>query len=73
MPKKVSPVKEKVLKVKGWPFAPDRVKEMLADEKETVKVLEIAPGVQMTFVRIPAGELLWAVTMGSRTLIPLPR
>ena len=58
MPKKVSPVKEKVLKVKGWPFAPDRVKEMLADEKETVKVLEIAPGVQMTFVRIPAGEFV---------------
>ena len=70
MPKKVSPVKEKVLKVKGWPFAPDRVKEMLADEKETVKVLEIAPGVQMTFVRIPAGEFVMGCYHGEPDTYP---
>ena len=69
-PKKVSPVKEKVLKVKGWPFAPDRVKEMLADEKETVKVLEIAPGVQMTFVRIPAGEFVMGSYHGEPDTYP---
>ena len=70
MPKKVSPVKEKVLKVKGWPFAPDRVKEMLADEKEIVKVLEIAPGVQMTFVRIPAGEFVMGSYHGEPDTYP---
>ena len=70
MPKKVSPVKEKVLKVKGWPFAPDRVKEMLADEEETVKVLEIAPGVQMTFVRIPAGEFVMGSYHGEPDTYP---
>lgn len=70
MPKKVSPVKEKVLKVKGWPFVPDRVKEMLADEKETVKVLEIAPGVQMTFVRIPAGEFVMGSYHGEPDTYP---
>ena len=70
MPKKVSPVKEKVLKVKGWPFAPDRVKEMLADEKETVKGLEIAPGVQMTFVRIPAGEFVMGSYHGEPDTYP---
>lgn len=70
MPKKVSPVKEKVLKVKGWPFAPDRVKEMLADEKGTVKVLEIAPGVQMTFVRIPAGEFVMGSYHGEPDTYP---
>ena len=70
MPKKVSPVKEKVLKVKGWPFAPDRAKEMLADEKETVKVLEIAPGVQMTFVRIPAGEFVMGSYHGEPDTYP---
>ena len=70
MPKKVSPVKEKVLKVKGWPFAPDRVKEMLADEKETVKVLEIAPGVQMTFVRITAGEFVMGSYHGEPDTYP---
>ena len=70
MPKKVSPVKEKVLKVKGGPFAPDRVKEMLADEKETVKVLEIAPGIQMTFVRIPAGEFVMGSYHGEPDTYP---
>jgi len=70
MPKKVSPVKEKVLKVKGWPFAPEREKEMLADEKETVKVLEIAPGVQMTFVRIPAGEFVMGSYHGEPDTYP---
>lgn len=70
MPKKVSPVKEKVLTVKGWPFAPDRVKEMLADEKETVKVLEIAPGVQMTFVHIPAGEFVMGSYHGEPDTYP---
>ena len=70
MPKKVSPVNEKFLKVKGWPFAPDRVKEMLADEKETVKVLEIAPGVQMTFVRIPAGEFVMGSYHGEPDTYP---
>ena len=70
MPKKVSPVKEKVLKVKVWPFAPDRVKEMLADEKETVKVLEIAPGIQMTFVRIPAGEFVMGSYHGEPDTYP---
>ena len=60
MPKKVSPVKEKVLKVK----------EMLADEKETVKVLEIAPGVQMTFVRIPAGEFVMGSYHGEPDTYP---
>lgn len=70
MPKKVSPVKEKVLKVKGCPFAPDRVKEMLADEKETVKVLEIAPGIQMTFVRIPAGEFVMGSYHGEPDTYP---
>ena len=70
MPKKVSPVKEKVLKVKGWPFAPDRVKEMLADEKETVKVLEIAPGDQMTLLRIPSGEFVMGSYHGEPDTYP---
>mgnify|MGYP000155141289 FL=1 len=58
MPEKAAPVKEKTLKVKGWPFGADRIKEMLAKEKETRKVVEIAPGVKVNFVRIPAGEFV---------------
>lgn len=70
MPEKTEPVNEKIRKAKGWPFAPDKVKEMLADEKETVKVIEIAPGVQMTFVRIPAGEFVMGSYQGEPDAYP---
>ena len=70
MPEKAIPVKEKVRKVKGWPFTADKVKELLAGEKETVKVLEIAPGVQITFVRIPAGEFVMGSYEGEPDAYP---
>ncbi|EJW95691.1 protein containing Sulphatase-modifying factor domain protein, partial [gut metagenome] len=58
MPEKLAPVKEKSLKVKGWPFNADQVKAMLANEKDTRKEVELAPGVKMTFVRVPAGQFV---------------
>ena len=70
MPEKTAPVKEKVQKVKGWPFTADKVKELLAGEKETAKVLEIAPGIQMTFVRIPAGEFVMGSYEGEPDAYP---
>lgn len=70
MPEKQAPVKEKELKVKGWPFGADRIKEMLANEKETRKVVELAPGVQMTFVRIPAGEFVMGSYQGEPDAYP---
>lgn len=73
MPEKTAPVKEKLRKANGWPFAADKVKEMLAGEKETVKVVEIAPGVQMTFVRIPAGEFVMGSYAGESDAYPTAR
>lgn len=70
MPEKTNPVKEKTLKAKGWPFALDGVKAMLADEKETSKVVEIAPGIRMTFVRIPAGEFVMGSYRGEPDAYP---
>lgn len=70
MPEKKISVKEKVLKAKGWPFTSDKVKEMLADEKKTSKVIEIAPGVRMTFVRIPAGEFIMGSYRGEPDAYP---
>lgn len=58
MPEKEVNRKEKEIKIQGWPFDRDKVKAMLTDEKETRKVVEIAPGVEITFVRIPAGEFV---------------
>lgn len=58
IPPKVAPVKEKTWKVKGWPFDAAEAKTMVETEREKRKVVEIAPGVQVTFVRIPAGEFV---------------
>ena len=43
---------------------------MLAKEKETRKVVEIAPGVKVTFVRIPAGEFVMGSYRGEPDAYP---
>lgn len=48
-------VKEKAIKVKGWPFSAEQAKTMVTDGQNKMSV-EVAPGVTMNFVRIPAGE-----------------
>lgn len=70
MPEPLPPVKEKKVKAKNWPFGADQVKEMLADEKETRKVIELAPGINMTFVRIPAGEFVMGSYNGPSDTYP---
>lgn len=70
MPAKEAPVKEKNLKVKGWPFNAGELKAMLAKEKETRKVVEIAPGVKVNFVRIPAGQFVMGSYRGQSDTYP---
>lgn len=70
MPQPMAPVKEKKVKVKGWPFGADQVKAMLAAEKETRKEIELAPGVKMTFVRIPAGQFVMGSYQGESDCRP---
>lgn len=70
MPEKAAPVKEKVLKVKGWPFDAEAIKTMLAGEKESRKEIEIAPGVKMAFVRIPAGQFVMGSYKGEPDAFP---
>lgn len=71
MPAPQTAVKEKKVKVKGWPFDAAKIKEMLANEKETRKEIEVAPGVKMTFVRIPAGEFVMGSYSGSSNNAPV--
>lgn len=70
MPESKKPIKEKQVKVKGWPFDADKVKEMLAKETSTRKEIEIAPGVKMVFVYIPAGEFVMGSYQGSANNMP---
>lgn len=64
MPEKQAPVKEKQVKVKGWPFGPDQIKAMLAKEKENRKEVVLAPGIKMTFFRIPSGQFVMGSYQG---------
>ena len=70
MPEQGSPGKEKSLKIKGWPFGADQAKAMVAEEGENRKVVEIAPGVEVTFVRIPAGEFVMGSYAGEPDASP---
>lgn len=73
MPEKQAPVKEKQVKAKGWPFAPDQIKAMLANEKENRKEVVLAPGIKMTFVRIPAGQFVMGSNQGNADNRPVSK
>ena len=70
MPEPLKPVKVKNVKAKGWPFDAAVAKELQSKEGETKKVVEIAPGVKMTFVRIPAGEFVMGSYNGESDALP---
>ncbi|MDR3061141.1 MAG: SUMF1/EgtB/PvdO family nonheme iron enzyme, partial [Dysgonamonadaceae bacterium] len=61
-PDPVKPVWKEIVykdvKVKGYPFDEVTAKSMLANAGETSKVVEIAPGISMKFVKIPVGKFV---------------
>ena len=69
-PEPVKPVKMKNLKVKGWPFATEEATSRQRSLGLTHRVVEIAPGVQITFVRIPAGEFIMGSYHGEPDACP---
>ena len=58
VPEAEKEVKRKDLKVKGWPFDAATAQAKQAADGETRMTVELAPGVTMNFVRIPAGEFV---------------
>lgn len=70
MPEPMKEVKVKELKAKGWPFDAQTAAEKQSSLGETRKVVEIAPGVKMTFVRIPAGEFVMGSYNGPADTYP---
>lgn len=62
--------KDKDVKVKGWPFDKTAAQAMLAKEGETKMSIELAPGVKMNFVRIPAGSFVMGSNRGHSDYSP---
>lgn len=58
MPEPEKEVKVKELKVKGWPFDAATAQSKQEAEGEIRKTIELAPGIRMSFVRIPAGQFV---------------
>ncbi|MGL5620105.1 MAG: SUMF1/EgtB/PvdO family nonheme iron enzyme [Tannerellaceae bacterium] len=63
-PEPAPQAKYKEVKQKGWPLSQDKIKEMLATEKETRKEIEVADGVKIAFVRVPAGKFVMGSNAG---------
>ena len=71
MPVAEKPVKAKKLKVSGWPFDAEVAKTKQAEAgSETRKSIEIAPGVKLNFVRIPAGKFVMGSYNGEPDAYP---
>lgn len=70
MPEPVQEIKVKELKAKGWPFNAATAKARQNKEGQTRKTVEIAPGIKMNFVRIPAGEFVMGSYNGPSDTYP---
>lgn len=64
MPQQKPAAKTKPVTVKGWPFSKEEAKAMVAKEGQDRKSIEIAPGITMNFVRIPAGTFVMGSDRG---------
>ncbi len=72
-PAQKAPEKVKEVTLKGWPMTADDIKEMLAKETETRKEVTLAPGIKMTFVRVPAGQFVMGSTQGEADVRPVSK
>ncbi len=68
-----APEKVKEVNLKGWPMSADDIKAMLAKETESRKEITLAPGIRMTFVRIPAGQFVMGSLQGQSDARPVSK
>ncbi|MFR9590486.1 MAG: SUMF1/EgtB/PvdO family nonheme iron enzyme [Rikenellaceae bacterium] len=62
-------VKAKTIKAKGWPFTPTEALAKQGGERET-KIVEVAKGVKIKFVKIPAGQFVMGSYKGEPDNFP---
>lgn len=62
--------KDKEVKLKGWPFDAAVAQAMQNKETESRKSIEIAPGIRINFVRIPAGSFVMGSNRGHSDYSP---
>lgn len=73
VPERPEPVQEqkvKEVKIKGWPFTAAEAKELQNAEGRTRMSIEVAPGIKMNFVRIPAGTFVMGSYAGPSDTYP---
>ncbi len=73
MPEPAKEIKVKEVKVKNWPFDTETAKAMLAGEKSNRKEVVLAPGIKLTFVRVPAGEFAMGSWNGAADACPVSK
>lgn len=73
VPERPEPVEEQKvrnLKVKGWPFSAAEAEALQEAEGKTRMSIEVAPGIKMNFVRIPAGTFVMGSYAGLSDTYP---
>lgn len=70
MPEPEKEIKVRELKVKGWPFDAATAQTKQTAEGEIRKTIELAPGIRMTFVRIPSGQFIMGSYNGPSDTYP---
>ncbi|MFV0418490.1 MAG: SUMF1/EgtB/PvdO family nonheme iron enzyme [Dysgonomonas sp.] len=58
MPAKEKKANYKEVKLKGWPFSAETAKQLQASKTKQPRIIEVAPGIEMKFVWVPAGEFV---------------
>lgn len=72
-PEKLKPIKHKKIKLRKWPFDAERAKKIQSKSGETTKTINIADGVNLKLVKIPAGKFVMGSTSGSSDEYPMSK
>ena len=70
MPAPQKEVRYKEVKAKHWPFSASEAKARQSADNKTAKEVEVAPGVKMKFVWIPAGEFVMGSNRSEQDCAP---